>query len=68
MFFVCNFLFIVSEIDQNGEEIEKNLLHEKYKLTSEREFAIRKVIPHFQTDVNITNNGVCKKCFRRIEK
>ncbi|CAG2208547.1 CALM [Mytilus edulis] len=30
----------IEEIDQNGEEIEKKLFHEKYKLTSEREFAI----------------------------
>jgi len=63
---LCNFAFVVTEINSSGERIERKLFHEKCKLTEERLGVIRKVLPNFTS--NFGDNGVCKKCYRRLER
>lgn len=46
----------------------KKYLNKKLKLNKDRIENIRQVVYCFETEVTSSNNGVCIKCYRTIEK
>lgn len=65
---LCGFAFVQAEVTSTGETIEKKLFNKKLKLTEEKISAIRNVLGEFNHECIISNNGVCKQCFRTIER
>lgn len=65
---LCGFAFVQAEVTSTGETIEKKLFNKKLKLTEEKILAIRNVLGEFNHECITSNNGVCKQCFRTIEK
>lgn len=64
---ICGFSFVQTDITPSGHKVEKKLTNHKLKLTRERVDNIKKVIEVFEHEHEQVN-GVCKKCYRHIEK
>ncbi|XP_062615256.1 uncharacterized protein LOC134276988 [Saccostrea cucullata] len=62
---LCGFSFVVKEVDNEGNIQIKKLVKLKLKLTEEKQTAIRDVI---QTDLPPNAEGVCVRCFGKVEK
>jgi hypothetical protein len=65
---LCGFSFIETEITSSGERIVHKRFTQKVKLNPEKISIICDVISNFQLDPDIDkDNGVCVKCFRKVE-
>ncbi|XP_062614471.1 uncharacterized protein LOC134276211 [Saccostrea cucullata] len=60
---LCGFSFVVKEIDKEGNVQFKKLFRLKLKMTDEKRNVIQQVIP-----ISSSAEGVCVKCFGKIEK
>lgn len=65
---LCGFAFVQSEITSTGETIERNLFNKKLKLTDDKVKSIQHVLSEFQHDSVSSSNGVCKNCYRTVER
>lgn len=64
---LCGYAFVQREVTASGETIEKKFFNKKLKLTRDRVVLIQKVLEEFSPE-DETDNGVCKNCFRGVEK
>lgn len=66
---LCGFSFLETEILPDGTKKVTKHLTNKLRLNPERISAITSVLEGYEsTNVERTNNGVCLKCFRNIQK
>ncbi|CAC5407727.1 unnamed protein product [Mytilus coruscus] len=66
---LCGFSFIQIEISSTGERIEKKLFKMKLQLNSERIAIISSVVTGFEVNAEVDkDNGVCIKCFRKVQQ
>ena len=65
---LCGLAFVQAEVTSTRETIKKKLINKKLKLTEEKISAIRNVLGEFNHECITSNNGVCKQCFRTIER
>ena len=64
---LCGFTFVQTEVTATGEQKEIKFINRKLKITQEKIDIIRQVIGEFIHDLS-SPNGVCKTCFRSIER
>lgn len=64
---ICGFLFVQFEKTTDGTDIIHKFYQNKLKLNSEKVDCIRKVTEKSDLDLEGSNAGVCRKCFRSVE-
>lgn len=63
----CAFSFVETSVLPTGEKVVLKHFSKKLKLSVERVNNIRSVIPDFVESSTDDSNGVCVKCYRRVE-